>query len=456
MTDAPYPFPPEPEATAESSSSSPSGEFDSGSKRRLSLRRGSNNGRDEIKKHRESPHLRRSSRTDTTQQRDSADVSGGVDDLSKEAIGSGQRHEDVDPEPVQGVTTNTSVHEPSHDSKRVRRRSKEDHSSSLSSPRPPASPPAASFSSFEPVKRSRKFSPSGQITEKHHFVAKRPPSTGLPVHRSTFDPGPTSHPSLSPHPTASKVAISESSSSHSFSRPPRSLTATSPSSSTSIDSTSHVFLSAPAPSSLTAISSDAGYHYPSSRPSHPHHPHLPTPISAGSRSGSASASASGAQQPRSSMTSGWIMSEREQANVNQIDRTDREEEDEDQGRSSRRRLELDVDVSRPRSRHHDQSMKTEDPESQSAISSSYSSSRYSRPSQQGLSTSAPSRFPSPPPSFSLSSGRPLVQPPAKTQAAFVGKLYAMLEDEEIIKTGLIHWSPDGTIFTCPNPTEFAK
>lgn len=53
-------------------------------------------------------------------------------------------------------------------------------------------------------------------------------------------------------------------------------------------------------------------------------------------------------------------------------------------------------------------------------------------------------------------GQTLVNPPLKTQAAFVGKLYAMLEDEEITRTGLIHWSADGTIFTCPNPTEFAK
>lgn len=72
------------------------------------------------------------------------------------------------------------------------------------------------------------------------------------------------------------------------------------------------------------------------------------------------------------------------------------------------------------------------------------------------SSSAPSRLPSPPPSFSLSSGQPLVNPPLKTQAAFVGKLYAMLEDEEIKETGLIYWSQDGQIFTCPNPTEFAR
>ena len=75
---------------------------------------------------------------------------------------------------------------------------------------------------------------------------------------------------------------------------------------------------------------------------------------------------------------------------------------------------------------------------------------YQPPSSVG------SRLPSPPPSFNLSSGQPLLNPPLKTQAAFVGKLYAMLEDEEIKKTGLIYWSSDGTIFTCPNPTEFSK
>ena len=93
-------------------------------------------------------------------------------------------------------------------------------------------------------------------------------------------------------------------------------------------------------------------------------------------------------------------------------------------------------------------------EPSSAVSSSKSSSYPTH--QKGLSSSAPSRQPSPPPSFSLSTGQPLVNPPAKTQAAFVGKLYAMLEDEEIIKTGLIHWSTDGSMFTCPNPQEFAK
>lgn len=88
-------------------------------------------------------------------------------------------------------------------------------------------------------------------------------------------------------------------------------------------------------------------------------------------------------------------------------------------------------------------------------SSSSRSSNRQLPYTTQLSTSAPSRIPSPP-GFNLPSGQPLVNPPLKTQAAFVGKLYAMLEDEEITRTGLIHWSADGTIFTCPNPTEFAK
>ncbi|WVO12463.1 hypothetical protein L204_100062 [Cryptococcus depauperatus] len=67
-----------------------------------------------------------------------------------------------------------------------------------------------------------------------------------------------------------------------------------------------------------------------------------------------------------------------------------------------------------------------------------------------------SRHSSPPGGFNLSSGQPLVNPPPKTQAAFVGKLYSMLEDEEIAKTGLIYWSAEGKTFTCPNPTEFSN
>lgn len=59
-----------------------------------------------------------------------------------------------------------------------------------------------------------------------------------------------------------------------------------------------------------------------------------------------------------------------------------------------------------------------------------------------------------PSGFSLGAG--LNAPPAKTQAAFVGKLYSMLEDEKITKSGLLYWSQDGTSFVCPNPTEFSK
>lgn len=65
------------------------------------------------------------------------------------------------------------------------------------------------------------------------------------------------------------------------------------------------------------------------------------------------------------------------------------------------------------------------------------------------------RMPSPP-SMLLSSGQPIVNPPLKTQAAFVGKLYSMLEDDEIRRTGLLYWANNGTTFICPNPTEFSK
>ena len=95
-------------------------------------------------------------------------------------------------------------------------------------------------------------------------------------------------------------------------------------------------------------------------------------------------------------------------------------------------------------------------DAQTALLQSEAQSRPSSRNPYQLSVSAPSRLPSPPPSFSLNSGQPLVNPPLKTQAAFVGKLYAMLEDDEINSTGLIYWSNDGTIFTCPNPTEFSK
>ncbi|WWC71923.1 uncharacterized protein I206_105882 [Kwoniella pini CBS 10737] len=96
----------------------------------------------------------------------------------------------------------------------------------------------------------------------------------------------------------------------------------------------------------------------------------------------------------------------------------------------------------------------------SVISSSGSSSRQPDRSQLHHSSTNnsinASRNSSPPPSFNLSSGQPLVNPPQKTQAAFVGKLYSMLEDEDIAKTGLIYWSAEGTTFTCPNPQEFSK
>ncbi|OCF38148.1 hypothetical protein I316_00372 [Kwoniella heveanensis BCC8398] len=87
------------------------------------------------------------------------------------------------------------------------------------------------------------------------------------------------------------------------------------------------------------------------------------------------------------------------------------------------------------------------------------SSMSSRPQSYHATPSASaaaSRHSSPPPSFNLSSGQPLVNPPPKTQAAFVGKLYSMLEDDDIVKTGLIYWSAEGSTFTCPNPTEFSK
>ncbi|WOO79234.1 Heat stress transcription factor B-2a [Vanrija pseudolonga] len=61
-----------------------------------------------------------------------------------------------------------------------------------------------------------------------------------------------------------------------------------------------------------------------------------------------------------------------------------------------------------------------------------------------------------PPTNFISSGSTMTHPPTKTQAAFVGKLYSMLEDEKIAKSRLLFWSEDGTSFVCPNPTEFSK
>ncbi|KAK4687929.1 hypothetical protein P7C73_g2191, partial [Tremellales sp. Uapishka_1] len=105
-------------------------------------------------------------------------------------------------------------------------------------------------------------------------------------------------------------------------------------------------------------------------------------------------------------------------------------------------------------RRQNPTWQTDDPSQSHSASSSRSSTRH--PPFPPTATSAVTHMASPPPSFNLSSGQPLVNPPAKTQAAFVGKLYAMLEDEKIAETGLIYWSSDGSIFTCPNPTEFAR
>jgi hypothetical protein len=88
-------------------------------------------------------------------------------------------------------------------------------------------------------------------------------------------------------------------------------------------------------------------------------------------------------------------------------------------------------------------------------STSSSSSSHHHAAYQPLINSE-ERGRSPPLGVTLSTGQPLVNPPLKTQAAFVGKLFSMLEDDEIRTTGLIHWSNSGTTFTCPNPTEFSK
>lgn len=89
-------------------------------------------------------------------------------------------------------------------------------------------------------------------------------------------------------------------------------------------------------------------------------------------------------------------------------------------------------------------------------SSSKSASLQQLTSNQCTQIAAALQQSSPPITFNLSTDQPLVNPPQKTQAAFVGKLYSMLEDEDIAKTGLIYWSAKGTTFTCPNPTEFSK
>lgn len=45
---------------------------------------------------------------------------------------------------------------------------------------------------------------------------------------------------------------------------------------------------------------------------------------------------------------------------------------------------------------------------------------------------------------------------AKSQALFVSKLYNMLEDQEIVASGLLKWSADGQGFVCSDPNEFAR
>lgn len=45
---------------------------------------------------------------------------------------------------------------------------------------------------------------------------------------------------------------------------------------------------------------------------------------------------------------------------------------------------------------------------------------------------------------------------AKSQALFVSKLYNMLEDPEIVASGLLKWSADGQGFVCADPNEFAR
>lgn len=42
------------------------------------------------------------------------------------------------------------------------------------------------------------------------------------------------------------------------------------------------------------------------------------------------------------------------------------------------------------------------------------------------------------------------------QAAFVNKLYQMLEDPNVTRSGLLEWAHDGKSFICNNPAEFAR
>lgn len=44
----------------------------------------------------------------------------------------------------------------------------------------------------------------------------------------------------------------------------------------------------------------------------------------------------------------------------------------------------------------------------------------------------------------------------KSQPVFVTKLFTMLEDPAIARSGLLKWSQDGAGFICTNPTEFAR
>ncbi|KAJ2956176.1 hypothetical protein NQZ79_g7948 [Umbelopsis isabellina] len=57
-------------------------------------------------------------------------------------------------------------------------------------------------------------------------------------------------------------------------------------------------------------------------------------------------------------------------------------------------------------------------------------------------------------SSSSTSSDPAPLPVHKTQAAFVNKLYRMLEDPEM--QDLISWSPSGDLFSVANPTQFSK
>ncbi|CAO3665635.1 unnamed protein product [Umbelopsis ramanniana] len=57
-------------------------------------------------------------------------------------------------------------------------------------------------------------------------------------------------------------------------------------------------------------------------------------------------------------------------------------------------------------------------------------------------------------SLAATTADPMPLPVHKTQAAFVNKLYRMLEDHEM--QDLISWSPSGDLFSVSNPTQFSK